>query len=105
MPIRWAGHQSQTSVQCRQTISHDILLSNKLSFARENCMRPTKAIFVEGIIGSGKSTTAHFLTDYLNQQQIAARFMPEGGRDHPLRVAGSLPHPFQIWRDLTLDQF
>jgi deoxyadenosine/deoxycytidine kinase len=68
-------------------------------------MRPTKAIFVEGIIGSGKSTTARFLTDYLHQQQIAARFMPEGGRDHPLRVAGSLPHPFQIWHDLTIDQF
>jgi hypothetical protein len=68
-------------------------------------MRRTKAIFVEGIIGSGKSTTARFLTDYLNQQQVPARFMPEGGRDHPLRVAGSLPHPFQIWRDVTLDQF
>src|SRR5215211_8978155 len=68
-------------------------------------MRATKAIFVEGIFGSGKSTTARFLTDYLHQQRIAAQFMPEGGRDHPLRVAGSLPHPFQIWRDLTVDQF
>jgi hypothetical protein len=68
-------------------------------------MRRTKAIFVEGIIGSGKSTTAQFLTDYLTRQQIAARFMPEGGRNHPLRIAGSLPHPFQIWRDLAVDQF
>jgi deoxyadenosine/deoxycytidine kinase len=68
-------------------------------------MRPAKAIFIEGIIGSGKSTTARFLTDYLNQQQIAAQFVPEGGRNHPLRVAGSLPHPFQIWCDLTVDQF
>jgi hypothetical protein len=68
-------------------------------------MRCTKAIFVEGMIGSGKSTTARFLTDYLRQRQIAACLMPEGGRNHPLRVAGSLPHPFQIWRDVTGDQF
>jgi len=56
----------------------------------------TKANFVEGLIGSCKSTTAQFLTGYLNQQRIAARFVPEGGRDHPLQVARLLPHPFQM---------
>jgi hypothetical protein len=65
----------------------------------------TKIIFVEGIIGSGKSTAARFLTKYLDHQQIAAQFIPEGGREHPIRVAGSLQHPFQAWRDLTIDQF
>lgn len=68
-------------------------------------MRHTKVIFVEGIIGSGKSTTAKFITDCLTQQQIPARFLPEGGRGHPLRVADSLPHPFQVWRDVTVNQF
>jgi hypothetical protein len=68
-------------------------------------MRRTKAIFIEGIIGSGKSTTARFLNTYLNQHQIAAQFMPEGGHDHPLRLSSTLPHPFQVWSDMTIDQF
>jgi thymidylate kinase len=68
-------------------------------------MRDTKLIFVEGIVGSGKSTTAKFITDCLTQQQIPARLLPEGGRGHPLRVANSLPHPFQVWRDVTVNQF
>jgi thymidylate kinase len=68
-------------------------------------LRQTKHIFVEGINGSGKSTTAEFLTNYLTQHKIAARFLPEGGRGHPLRVATSLPHPFQIWRDITAEEF
>ena len=54
-------------------------------------MRDTRFIFVEGILGAGKSTTAAFLTDRLRRNGIAARFMPEGPTsdepDHPLRVA------------------
>lgn len=68
-------------------------------------MRQTRYIFVEGINGSGKSTTAQFLTGYLNDHKIAARLLPEGGRGHPLRIAASLPHPFQIWRDITAEEF
>lgn len=68
-------------------------------------MRQTRYIFVEGINGSGKSTTAQFLTSYLNDHKIQARFLPEGGRGHPLRIAASLPHPFQLWRDITADEF
>jgi hypothetical protein len=88
----------------RRSLRHQVARAQAGRWEK-TCMRHTKAIFVEGIIGSGKSTTARFLTDYLNQQQIATRFMPEGGRGHPLRVAGSLPHPFQVWRDVTVDQF
>jgi len=68
-------------------------------------LRQTRYIFVEGINGSGKSTTATFLTKYFTEHKIPARFLPEGGRGHPLRVAASLPHPFQIWRDITADEF
>jgi hypothetical protein len=68
-------------------------------------MLQTKLIFVEGIIGSGKSTTARFLTERLGQQQIAAQYICDGGQGHPIRVSGSLSHPFQVWRDLTADQF
>ena len=41
-------------------------------------MRDTRFIFVEGIVGAGKSSTATFLTDQLPRNGIAARFMPEG---------------------------
>lgn len=68
-------------------------------------MLQTRYIFVEGINGSGKSTTAQFLTNYFAEHKIPARFLPEGGRGHPLRVAASLPRPFQIWRDITADEF
>src|SRR5687767_4764371 len=68
-------------------------------------MLQTKLIFVEGIIGSGKSTTARFLTERLGQQQIAAQYICDGGQGHPIRVSGSLVHPLQVWRDLTADQF
>lgn len=68
-------------------------------------MQRTRFIFVEGINGSGKSTTATFLTNYLQKHRIPARLLPEGGRGHPLRVAASLPHPFQIWRDITAEEF
>jgi thymidylate kinase len=68
-------------------------------------LRQTRHIFVEGINGSGKSSTARFLTDYLSGQKIPARYLPEGGPGHPIRMANSLPHPFQIWRDITTDEF
>ena len=72
-------------------------------------MCDTRFIFVEGIIGAGKSTTATFLTDPLRRNGIAARFDAEGPTndepDHPLRVATELPHPNAAWRDVTVHEF
>ncbi len=72
-------------------------------------MRNTRFIFVEGIMGSGKSTTAEFLTEHIRQQGIAARFLLEGPTleepEHPLRIATEFPHPNAIWLDLTVDEF
>jgi hypothetical protein len=68
-------------------------------------MRDTRAIFVEGIIGSGKSKTAQLVADYLEQSDIPAHFMPEGGKPHPLRISASLEHPSQTWLDVTIDEF
>ncbi len=67
-------------------------------------MRDTRLIFVEGIMGAGKSTTAAFLTDQLQRNGRSARFMLEGP-SHPLRVATDLPHPNAAWRDVTVDDF
>ena len=44
----------------------------------QSSMRDIHFIFVEGIMGAGKSTTAAFLTDQLRRNGIAARFVPEG---------------------------
>lgn len=72
-------------------------------------MRDTRFIFVEGIMGSGKSTTAWFIAEQLQQRHIAARFMLEGPTyedpTHPLRVATDFAHPNAIWQDLTIDEF
>src|SRR5258708_5552555 len=54
-------------------------------------MLPTRIIFVEGLIGSGKSTTAEFLAAELDRRGISARFLAEGPTvdtpTHPLRVS------------------
>jgi hypothetical protein len=72
-------------------------------------MRNTRFILVEGIMGSGKSTTAWFLTEQLQRHGIAARFLLEGPTaeepEHPLRVATELPHPNGVWLDVTIQQY
>lgn len=37
-------------------------------------MRDTRFIFIEGLMGAGKTTTAWFLTEQLQRNAIAARF-------------------------------
>ncbi len=72
-------------------------------------MRDTRFIFVEGIMGSGKSTTAWFLTELLQQHSIAVRFLLEGPTvdepEHPLRLATALPHPNAVWLDVTIEEY
>ena len=72
-------------------------------------MLNTRFIFVEGIMGSGKTTTAWFLTEHLQQNGISAHFMPEGPSieepEHALRVATNLPHPNGVWLDVTVEEF
>ena len=72
-------------------------------------MRNTRFIFVEGIMGSGKTTTAWFLAEYMQRHGIAARFLLEGPTaeepEHPLRVATELPHPNGVWLDITIEQY
>lgn len=65
-------------------------------------MRGTRFIFVEGIMGSGKTTTALFLAERLQQHGISAEFMSEGG---PPRVALDLPHPNGVWLDVTIELY
>ncbi len=60
-------------------------------------------------MGAGKTTAAEFLTDHLQRNGIAARFLPEGPtiseREHPLRIGPTLPHPRAVWLDATIDEY
>jgi Cdc6-like AAA superfamily ATPase len=43
----------------------------------------TKLILVEGIPGAGKTSTAEYISSYLNQKKIANKLFQEGNLDHP----------------------
>ena len=63
--------------------------------------RQTGLIFVEGVIGAGKSTTASFIARQLQRNGISAHYVFEGGRHHSTRLIGDLPRPFTPWLDVT----
>jgi hypothetical protein len=59
---------------------------------RHSTMLETRLIFVEGLAGSGKSSTARHLVAQLAQARLAARLFSEHQQDHPLNVGGPF-HP------------
>jgi hypothetical protein len=70
---------------------------------KERTMDRPRLIFVEGIMGSGKSTTARWLARLFRRTGIPAQPVPEA-RPHPTNVFRTLPHWKQPWRDLTADE-
>jgi hypothetical protein len=55
-------------------------------------MLRTRIIFVDGLPGSGKSTTAEYVAGELEQRGIRCRLLRERETEHPLNVGGDL-HP------------
>jgi hypothetical protein len=55
-------------------------------------MRDTKLIFVEGLPGSGKTTTASWLASRLQAERLRVNLVLEHQPEHPLNVGGTL-HP------------
>jgi len=53
-------------------------------------MLNTKLILVDGITGSGKSTTAHFIARQLEKNGIKAEWFEEGQNDHPLAYSSDI---------------
>lgn len=45
-----------------------------------------KLIVIDGIMGSGKSTTAKFVVDFLERERVSARLIDEGNEDHPIQM-------------------
>ena len=49
-------------------------------------MAASRLILIEGMIGSGKTTTAGYLADWLARRGEDARAFDEGAADHPIRT-------------------
>jgi len=69
----------------------------------------TRFVFVEGIMGAGKSTTVEFLCETLKDAVVAAVPLWEGPTleepDQPIRVSTSLVHPHAPWEDLSVGDY
>jgi AraC-like DNA-binding protein len=59
-------------------------------------MRDTSLIFVEGIMGAGKSTTAWFLTEELQRRGVAARFVLRRRIEHARRLLTETDMPLAL---------
>jgi len=58
-------------------------------------------VIVEGIMGSGKSTTVRLIAANLESAHRRAQPLTEMTRPHPVRATDGLPHWYQPWLDVT----
>lgn len=61
----------------------------------------TRLIIIEGIMGSGKSTTARWIAARLEAAGLRALAITERVDPHPVRGTDGLDHWFQPWLDVT----
>ena len=62
---------------------------------------PHRLVIVEGIMGSGKSTTIRFIATSLEEAKRRAQPIQEMTTPHPIRATDELAHWFQPWLDVT----
>lgn len=60
-----------------------------------------RLVIVEGIMGSGKSTTIRFIATSLEEANRQALPIPEATMPHPTCAFAELAHPYQPWLDAT----
>jgi hypothetical protein len=60
-----------------------------------------RLVIVEGIMGSGKSTTIRFIAQSLEEANKQALPIPEATMPHPTCAFAELAHPYQPWLDAT----
>jgi hypothetical protein len=58
-----------------------------------------RLVIVEGIMGSGKSTTMRFIAKHLQEAGRPAVYIHERTDPHPVRATDELEHWFEPWRD------
>ena len=63
----------------------------------------TRLVIVEGIMGSGKSTTARWIAAQLEEAGLRALAITERVDPHPVRGTDGMEHWFQPWRDITTE--
>ncbi|MGN6141756.1 MAG: hypothetical protein ACTHNV_22905 [Ralstonia sp.] len=63
-----------------------------------------RLVIVEGIMGSGKSTTMRFIAEKLREANVPSLAIHERTDPHPVRATDDLAHWFQPWLDITPDQ-
>ena len=66
-------------------------------------MPGSRFVFVEGIIGAGKSTTAARIAEHLTARGTQVRRVNEG--DERLRLGAQLAHGYTPWLDLSTHQY
>jgi hypothetical protein len=62
-------------------------------------------IIVEGVMGSGKTTTSQLIARRLRQQHRRSKHVPERFRQHPTSVTITLTHWRKIWIEHTPETF
>ncbi|WP_233828742.1 hypothetical protein [Paraburkholderia sp. ZP32-5] len=60
-----------------------------------------RLVIIEGIMGSGKSTTMRFIARHLQDSGQSALPLHERAEPHPVRATDELEHWFEPWRDTT----
>jgi hypothetical protein len=60
-----------------------------------------RLVIVEGIMGSGKSTTMRFIARNLEDSGLPALALHERTEPHPVRATDELEHWFEPWTDTT----
>ncbi|WP_241300625.1 hypothetical protein [Burkholderia stabilis] len=63
-----------------------------------------RLVIVEGVMGSGKSTTMRFIAKHLQAAGHDAVAIHERADPHPVRATDELEHWFEPWRDATAAQ-
>jgi hypothetical protein len=63
----------------------------------------TRLVIVEGIMGSGKSTTARWIAARLEAAGLRSLAITERVEPHPVRGTDGLDHWFQPWLDITIE--
>ncbi|MCA8090863.1 hypothetical protein LGM65_08135 [Burkholderia anthina] len=63
-----------------------------------------RLVIVEGIMGSGKSTTMRFIAKHLQEAGKPALPVHERTDPHPVRATDELEHWFEPWKDATPEE-
>lgn len=61
-------------------------------------------VILEGIMGSGKSTTARWIAAQMEAIGLRALAITERIEPHPVRGTDGLDHGFQPWLDVTVEE-